>query len=98
MGATVSDSKRERTKLSTTVAPETHEFLAQMVARGEAATVAEALDIVIDKCRRLENRRRLAEATARYFAEADPHATAEERELEHDLASVAGRIDFDTEI
>ena len=93
-----SRSKRGRTKLSTTIAPETHEFLTQMVARGEAATVAEALDILVRRVRRLENRKRLAEATSRYFAAASPAAAAEGRDLAHDLASVAGAVDFDDEI
>jgi hypothetical protein len=90
--------KMSRTKLSTTVSPETHKFLEQMIARGDAATVAEALDIIVSRMRQLDNRRRLAEATTKYFAQADSHVAAEESELAKDMASAASMIDFDAEI
>ena len=87
--------KTNRTKLSTTVSPETLKFLENKVASGQAATLAEAVDAVIRKVRRLENRRRLAVATARYFDELHPRAAAEENAIAHDLASAAGGIDSD---
>lgn len=90
--------KISRAKLSTTVAAETYEFLEQMVKRGQAATLAEALDIAITRVRRLENRRQLAEATARYFEFLDSDATREENVLAHDMMSAAKNIDFDQEI
>ncbi len=90
--------KTSRPKLSTTVSHETHEFLEQMIARGDAATVAEALDIIVGRMRQLDNRQRLAEATAKYFAQADSRAAREESELAKDMASAASTIDFDTEI
>lgn len=90
--------KMAREKLSTTVSPETYEFLQQMVERGEASTLAEALDAVVSTVRRLENRRRLALATTRYFEQLDATAAAEERELAQDMSSAAGAIDFDREI
>jgi len=96
MGTTA--PKMSRTKLSTTVSPETHEFLERMIARGDAATVAEALDIIVGRMRQLDNRRRLAEATAKYFAQVDSRAAREEGELAKDMASAANTIDFDTEI
>jgi hemerythrin-like domain-containing protein len=91
-------TKMARAKLSTTVASETYEFLEQMVERGQAATLAEALDTSISKVRRLENRRRLADATARYFEQLEPHIMAEENALTKDMMSAASTIDFDQEI
>ena len=90
--------KTGRAKLSTTVASETYQFLEQMVERGQAATLAEALDTAIGKIRRMENRKRLAEATTRYFEQADSHTTAQENALAEDMMSAAGTIDFDKEI
>lgn len=91
-------AKMAREKLSTTVSPETYEFLREMVDRGEAATMAEALDAVVSTVRRLENRRRLAMATTRYFEQLDTAARKEEQALAEDMSSAAGAIDFDREI
>ena len=91
-------AKTNRTKLSTTVSPETLEFLERKVVSGEAASLAEAVDIVIRQVRQLENRQRLAAATARYFDELEPHAAAEENAMGRDLASAASTIDFDKEL
>ncbi len=90
--------RANRTKLSTTVSPETLQFLENKVASGEAATLAEALDAVIRTVRQLENRQRLAAATARYFGDIEPHAAAEENAIAHDLESARHRIDFDQEL
>lgn len=90
--------KMARAKLSTTVASETYEFLEKMVERGQAATLAEALDASISKVRRLENRKRLAEATTRYFEHSGSHILAEEDALAKDMMSAAKDIDFDQEI
>jgi hypothetical protein len=91
-------TKVARAKLSTTVAAETYEFLNQMVRRGQAATLAEALDVSIGKVRRIENRKRLAQATARYFELLDSQSTTEESVLAHDMMSAAKNVDFDQEI
>ena len=45
-----------REKLSTTVSAETYQFLQEMVDQGEAANLAEAVDSVVTRIRRLENR------------------------------------------
>lgn len=82
-------ARMTRTKLSTTVSPETLEFLQRKVASGEAATLAEAVDMVIRKVRQLENRQRLAAATARYFDELKPCAAAEENAIGRDMASAS---------
>jgi hypothetical protein len=90
--------KMAREKLSTTVSAETYRFLQEMVDQGEVASLAEAVDAVVDRIRRLENRRRLADATTRYFEQLDPKAEAEEHALAEGLSAAAGAIDFDTDI
>lgn len=89
--------KMAREKLSTTVSAETYQFLQEMVDRGDVATLAEALDVIVEKIRRLENRRRLAEATTRYFEQLGPQAVKDEQELAEDFSSAFGVIDFDRE-
>jgi len=69
-----------------------------MVNQGGAADLAEAVDIVVGRLRCLENRRHLADATARYFEQLDPKAATAERALAEDLSTMAGTIDFDCEI
>jgi len=69
-----------------------------MVKQGEVATLAEALDVVVGRIQRLENRRHLADATTKYFKDLSPAAAAEDRLLEGDLSAVSGAIDFDREI
>lgn len=91
-------SKTTRFKLSTTVSPETHAFLEKMVKCGQAATLAEALDRAITKIRRLENRKRLADATTRYFEQLDAPAMAQENALAKDMMSSSGSIDFDEDL
>lgn len=91
-------AKITREKLSTTVSPETYEFLQNMVNQGEAATLAEALDAVVTRVRRLENRKRLAVATSAYFEQLDPKAAREEIDLAQDLGWARSKIDFDTEV
>ena len=96
MGA--SQTRLPRTKLSTTVSRETYEFLQQMVGSGEAASIAEAVDKSVAKIRQMENRKRLALATSRYFEQLDTKAAAEENALAGDLVSAASGIDFDKEL
>jgi hypothetical protein len=95
---TTTQARVTRAKLSTTVSPETYEFFDQMVKSGQAASIAEAIDVSVAKIRLLENRKRLARATARYFDELEPRAAMEEAALSRDLASGAGGIDFDKEL
>jgi len=87
-----------RAKLSTTVSAQTLEFLEKKVASGQAASLAEAVDAAIRKIRHLENRQRLAAATAQYFDQLGRPAAEEENALAHDLASAAGMINFDEEL
>jgi hypothetical protein len=94
----VNAKTKPRAKLSTTVAPETYKFLEQKVRSGKAATLAEALDAAVARLRRLENRARLAQATAAYFADLDSQTLAEDNALAGDMAAAARGMDFDREI
>jgi Arc/MetJ-type ribon-helix-helix transcriptional regulator len=91
-------AKAARAKLSTTVSVKTMEFLEDKVASGQAASLAEAVDAAIQKIRQLENRQRLAVATARYFGHLEGHAASEEQALARDLAEAASTINFDEEL
>ena len=96
MGA--AGTKMARAKLSTTVSQETYEFLEQMVDSGEASSIAEAVDRSIARVRQLENRKRLAAATARYFEQMDTETMADENALAQDMAAARSGIDFDKEL
>jgi len=73
-------------------------FLEEKVASGQAESIAEAVDMAIQKVRRLENRQKLALATARYFEQMDTHSAAEESDIARDFGSAASAIDFDHEL
>jgi hypothetical protein len=87
-----------RAKLSTTVSPETLEYLERKIRSGEVSSLAEAIDRSVMRVKQLENRERLARATARYFEQLEPRAAAEENSLARDIASAAAEIDFDHEL
>ena len=87
-----------RAKLSTTVSPETLEFLKNKVASGQAGNLAEALEGAIRMVRLLENRRRLAAATKQYFDQLEGQAAREEEALGRALAAAASTINFDEEL
>lgn len=91
-------TKTARAKLSTTVSQATYEFLEQMVDSGEVSSMAEAVDRSIARVRQLENRKRLAAATARYFEQLSQEAMAEENALAQDMAAAGSEIDFDKEL
>ena len=83
-------SRRGRQKISTTIAPETLEYLERLIAKGEAGTLAVAMDAAIGKLLAYENRERLAGDTAAYFAHMTEEEAEEERRLEAALDQSAG--------
>ena len=91
-------TKASRAKLSTTVAPENFEYLNSLVRSGQAASVAEAVDEAIEHLRRSENRRRLAAATADYYAALPPEAIEEDRVIVGSLRRSGKKVDFDREL
>jgi hypothetical protein len=68
-----------------------------MVSSGQASSVAEAVDRVVTRVRRIENRRRLEQATAAYFESLSPEALAEENEMATNLAAAVKGMEFDRE-
>ena len=84
-----------RQKISTTVSPQTLSYLDDLVGKGEARTLAEALDLAVKRLLVYENRERLATDTAAYFANMTDEEAAEEQRLEAALSQSAAGIDFD---
>ncbi len=91
-------NKVGRAKLSTTIDSRNFEYLQKKVAAGEAASIAEALDRLLRKLRKLENRERLAIATSQYFDDLESGEQVDENALARDLSSAASRVDFDQEL
>ena len=89
--------RQVRQKISTTVAPETISYLEDLIARGEAYNLAEAVDLAVERLRVFENRERLERDTTAYFEQLSPEALQEENELGAALAASAKGIDFDRE-
>jgi hypothetical protein len=85
----VNPSRRGRQKISTTIASETLEYLERLIAKGEAGTLAVAIDAAIAKLLAYENRERLARDTAAYFANMTDEEAEEERRLEAALTQSA---------
>jgi hypothetical protein len=88
-------ARENRTKLSTTVAPENYRYLEALIEAGRAQNLAEAVDLTIRRSRKAENRQRLAAATAAYFENLSPEALEEERALGRALSNAAAGIDID---
>ena len=86
-----------RQKISTTISPSTFTYLQQLIETRQAHTLAEAIDLAVEQLRVRENRERLADATASYFANLTEEASTEEQNLETALAQSAQGIDFDRE-
>lgn len=89
--------RQVRRKISTTVAPETMSYLEDLIARGEAYNLAEAVDLAVERVRMFENRERLERDTVAYFEQLSPEALKEEVELGAALSASAKGVDFDRE-
>jgi Arc/MetJ-type ribon-helix-helix transcriptional regulator len=84
-----------RRKISTTISAEAYEFLRRLVESGRAATMAEAVDKVVKRARRSDNRLRLEQATAAYFARLSRDAAQEEKELGLALGQSGDEVSLD---
>jgi hypothetical protein len=84
-----------RQKLSTTVSPSTFAYLEQFIRDGHARNLADAIDLAVDRLRVYENRERLANDTAAYFANMTEEEAAEEQKLEAAISQSAAGINFD---
>ena len=88
-------SAGSRQKLSTTVSPETQGYLRSLVKSGRAATIAEAVDLVVRRARRAERRARLERDTAAYFANLSASGRREEARIATALSQSTQRVSFD---
>lgn len=84
-----------RKKLSTTIGADNFTYLHALVRAGKASSVGQAVDLAIERARRLDNRARLSRDTAAYFANLPAKAAQEEAALEAAMSSAAGEVDFD---
>ncbi|HTA22197.1 MAG TPA: hypothetical protein VK763_01590 [Terriglobales bacterium] len=92
-----STARLNRQKISTTVAPDTIVYLKGLLDCGEAATLAEAIDIAIGRLRIFENRERLANDTTAYFDGMTEEEETEENRLASALMASARKFDVDRE-
>lgn len=95
MRKTTRASAPSRQKLSTTVSLETQGYLESLVKSGRAATIAEAVDLVVRRAQRAERRARLERDTAAYFANLPAGALREEARIETALTQSADEVCFD---
>lgn len=84
-----------RQKISTTISSSALEYLEDLIRDGEARTLAEAIDLAVERLSVFENRERLANDTAAYFANLTDEEAAEERRLESALSQSSAGVDFD---
>src|ERR1700687_3134134 len=85
-----------RQKISTTISSRARSYLERLIEKDEAQNLAEAIDLAIDRLLAFENRERLENDTAAYFANLTEEEAAEERSLEAALSQSAAEIDFDS--
>jgi len=84
-----------RKKLSTTISSEGYSFIRKIIRAGRADNVAQALDIVLEEIRQLENRQRLERMTEEAYAKMSAEARGEEKELVDALSQSIHEIGLD---
>jgi hypothetical protein len=89
--------RKNRQKISTTVSPETMAYLEKLIESGDAYTLADAIDLLVERVRAIENRERLERDTAAYFDQLSAEAQEEETKLGAALAESVRGMDFDRE-
>ena len=85
-----------RQKISTTISSRALSYLEGLIDKREVQTLAAAIDLAIDRLLDFENRERLENDTAAYFANLSNEEAAEERSLEAALSQSAVEIDVDS--
>ena len=86
-----------RQKISTTISPRTLSYLQRLIDKGEVQTLADAVDLAIERLLVFENRERLENDTAAYFANLSPEAEEEESRLGAALANSGSGVNVDRE-
>lgn len=85
-----------REKISTTISAEGYAYLRGLIRSGRAKSLAEAVDMVVLRNRRADNRSRLERDTAAYFERLSAKAAEAETRLEKALGQMIDEIDFDS--
>ena len=88
-------ARLNRQKISTTISSSARDYFEDLIRAGEVRTLAEAVDLAIERLLVYENRERLASDTAAYFANLTDEEAAEEQRLESALSQSAAGVDFD---
>jgi len=88
-------ARMTRQKISTTISSSALEYLEDLIRNDDARTLAEAIDLAVERLLVYENRERLANDTAAYFANLSDEEAAEEQRLESALSQSARGVDFD---
>jgi len=88
-------ARLNRQKISTTISSSALDYFEGLIRTGAARTLAEAVDLAIERLLVYENRERLASDTAAYFANLTDEEAAEEQRLESALSQSAAGVDFD---
>jgi len=83
-----------RRKISTTISADAYEFLEHLVSEGQVPSLAQAVDLAVERARQMENRARLERDTAAYFKALGRKGRAGEARLESAVAASADEIDF----
>jgi hypothetical protein len=90
-------SRLTRQKISTTISPRTLSYLQRLIANGEVQTLADAVDLAVERLLAFENRERLDNDTAAYFANLSTEAEVEESRLGTALAKSGSGVNVDRE-
>jgi hypothetical protein len=90
-----SPARLNRQKISTTISAAALSYLEELIRKGEARSLADAIDLAVQQLLVYENRERLANDTAAYFANMTEEEAAEERRLEAALSQSAVGIDLE---
>jgi hypothetical protein len=88
-------ARMTRQKISTTISSSALSYLEELIQSRQVRTLAEAIDLAIERLLVYENRERLANDTAAYFANLTDEEAAEERRLEDALSNSGAGINFD---
>jgi hypothetical protein len=91
-----SAARLTRQKISTTISPTALAYLERLIKKGEVQNLAEAVDLAIDRLLAFENRERLENDTAAYFANLTEKEADDERSLEAALSQSAAEMDVDS--
>jgi len=86
-----------RQKISTTISPQTLSYLQRLIDKGEVLTLADAVDLAIERLLAFENRERLENDTASYFANLSSEAEEEESKMGAALAKSGSGVNVDRE-